>query len=56
MKLVCERAKFHFDPNLGFDEEGTVSSGDGKSVMDLTPWKEGYKPLHAGMRRSMYFL
>jgi len=54
--LVCERAKFHFDPNLGFDGEGTVSSGDGNTVLDLRPWRQGYKSLHPAMQKSMYFL
>jgi len=52
--LVCARAKFHFDTSLGYDDTLTSSSGDAPFM--LNPWKEGYRPLHDGLKQTMYFL
>jgi len=52
--LVCSRAAFHFNQNLGYDDASSVTSGN--VMFDLDHWKDGYKPLHAGLKKSMYFL
>jgi eukaryotic translation initiation factor 2C len=54
LQLVCSRANFHFSQNLRYDDASSANSGD--AGFDLKPWKDGYKPLHAGLRKSMYFL
>ncbi|KIM87566.1 hypothetical protein PILCRDRAFT_815121 [Piloderma croceum F 1598] len=53
-QLVCARANFHFSQDLRYDDASSANSGD--AGFDLKPWKDGYKPLHAGLRKSMYFL
>jgi len=52
--LVCARAKFHFDTHLGYDD--TLTNSSGGAPFKLEPWKDGYRPLHDALKRSMYFL
>jgi hypothetical protein len=55
MQIVCARAKFHFDPNMGFESEQlTASSND--EIFNLERWQQAYKPVNANMEKLMYFM
>ncbi|OBZ76133.1 Protein argonaute-2 [Grifola frondosa] len=55
--IVCSRAKIHYDP------EGRLEFSDSATQLDsaqaertLEAFRTGFKPLHAQMRKMMYFM
>lgn len=55
--IVCERAKNHFDPSVGYnsiDETETVASGAGSSTA-VDRYRQLWRPAHEGMRYKMYY-
>ncbi|EIW61996.1 argonaute-like protein [Trametes versicolor FP-101664 SS1] len=54
--IVCARAKNHYDPDGHMDFEGSGGSlSEDQKAKELEVFKAGFKTLHAGMRRVMYF-
>ncbi|KAF8184911.1 Piwi domain-containing protein [Mycena galopus ATCC 62051] len=53
--LACARGKFHFDPTLDMDIEGSTTSGGG-GVFTLDPWEKAFKPINDNVKGSMFFL
>ncbi|KAJ6618351.1 argonaute-like protein [Mycena sp. CBHHK59/15] len=55
--LVCARGKFHFDPELNMDLDGSASSvSGGGEAFDLDKWEPNYRATNPNIRASMYFL
>jgi len=51
--IVCERADYHFDPNLNFlDETSSGESGE----FDMKKWRDGYRGMHKNQATKMYFM
>ncbi|KAJ7197205.1 argonaute-like protein [Mycena pura] len=55
--LVCGRGKYHIDPSLDMDIDGSTTSG-GSGTFDLGPWERAYRPVNknAHFDKTMYFL
>ncbi|KAJ7090261.1 argonaute-like protein [Mycena belliarum] len=55
--LACARGKFHIDPVLNMDLDGsTTTDGKEEATLDLQRWKAVYQSINANIQGSMYFL
>ncbi|KAF8840966.1 Piwi-domain-containing protein [Paxillus ammoniavirescens] len=53
--LVCGRAKFHFRPDLQYDDSSaSVASGGG--TFDIRKWQAGFKGPHEKMSKKMFYM
>ncbi|KAJ7756889.1 argonaute-like protein [Mycena maculata] len=52
--LACGRAKFHIDPSMDLDIDGSTTTGGEGFV--LGAWTGAYEPINTNIRASMYFL
>jgi hypothetical protein len=51
LQLVCSRANFHFNQDLRYDDASSATSGE--TSFNLQLWKDGFQPLHKGLKKSM---